>query len=46
MIFLHVPAMFYLVYNLDLRVSQKLMYAQILKDDLLVYSAHTNLDRV
>ncbi|WLV79345.1 Nif3-like dinuclear metal center hexameric protein [Lacticaseibacillus parahuelsenbergensis] len=46
MIFSHHPAMFRPVHNLDLRVPQNAMYAQILKDDLLVYSAHTNLDRV
>ena len=46
MIFSHHPAMFHSVHNLDLRVPQNAMYAQILKDDLLVYSAHTNLDRV
>ena len=38
--------MFRPVHNLDLRVPQNAMYAQILKDDLLVYAAHTNLDRV
>jgi len=46
MIFSHHPAMFRPVHNLDLRVPQNAMYAQILKDDLLVYAAHTNLDRV
>lgn len=46
MIFSHHPAMFRPVHNLDLRVPQNAMYAQTLKDDLLVYAAHTNLDRV
>lgn len=40
------PAMFTSVHNLDLRVPQNAMYAQILKEHLLVYSATTNLDRV
>ncbi|WP_461214296.1 Nif3-like dinuclear metal center hexameric protein [Lacticaseibacillus sp. GG6-2] len=46
MIFAHHPAMFRPVANLDLRDPQKLMYATCLRHDLLVYAAHTNLDRV
>ena len=46
MIFAHHPAMFRPVANLDLRDPQKRMYATCLKHDLLVYGAHTNLDRV
>lgn len=46
MIFSQLPDMLLSVLHLDLRVPTNAMYAQILKDDLLVYSAHTHLDRV
>ncbi|WP_155287196.1 Nif3-like dinuclear metal center hexameric protein [Lacticaseibacillus zhaodongensis] len=44
MIFAHHPAMFVPAHNLDLRVPQNAMYAQILNANILVYAAHTNLD--
>lgn len=43
-IFSHHPLMFHAAQNLDLRDPQKAMYAQLLKHDITVYSAHTNLD--
>lgn len=44
MIVAHHPAMFIAAQNLDLRDPQKVMYAEILKHDLLVFAAHTNMD--
>lgn len=44
MIFAHHPAMFVPAKNMDLRDPQHAMYANILRHDLLVYGAHTNLD--
>lgn len=46
MIFAHHPAVFHAPRNLSLADPQNRMYAEILKHDLLVYAAHTNLDRV
>ncbi|MCT6822429.1 MAG: Nif3-like dinuclear metal center hexameric protein [Apilactobacillus sp.] len=44
MIFSHHPAMFRPVKNMDLSVPQNAMYAKLIKNNILVYSAHTNLD--
>lgn len=43
-IFAHHPAMFRPVQPLDLRVPQNQMYADIIKHNITVYGAHTNLD--
>lgn len=43
-IFSHHPLMFHAAQNLDVRDPQKQMYEQLLKHDITVYSAHTNLD--
>lgn len=43
-IFSHHPLMFHAAQNLDVRDPQKKMYEQLLKHDITVYSAHTNLD--
>jgi dinuclear metal center YbgI/SA1388 family protein len=44
MIFSHHPAMFRPVRNIDLSKPQSKMYADIIKNNITVYSAHTNLD--
>lgn len=44
MILAHHPAMFVPVRKFDMRDSQNRMYAEIIKHDLVVYAAHTNLD--
>ncbi|TMT00317.1 Nif3-like dinuclear metal center hexameric protein [Apilactobacillus kunkeei] len=44
MIFSHHPAMFRPVKSMDLDVPQNKMYADIIKNNIVVYSAHTNLD--
>lgn len=46
MIFSHHPVMFHPAHNLDFAVPQNRMYAELIKHNILVYSAHTNLDRV
>lgn len=43
-IFAHHPAMFVPARNLDERVPQNHMYAQLLRHRITVYGAHTNLD--
>lgn len=43
-IFSHHPLMFHAAQNLDVRDPQKKMYQDLLKHDITVYSAHTNLD--
>lgn len=43
-IFSHHPLMFHAAKNLDLEDPQNQMYADLLKNDITVYSAHTNLD--
>ncbi|WP_413627355.1 Nif3-like dinuclear metal center hexameric protein [Fructilactobacillus vespulae] len=43
-IFAHHPVMFRPAKNLDLSNPQNQMYANILKNDITVYAAHTNLD--
>ncbi|MBU3851268.1 MAG: Nif3-like dinuclear metal center hexameric protein [Candidatus Paralactobacillus gallistercoris] len=43
-IFSHHPVMFHQARNLDLSDPQNQMYADILKHDMTVYAAHTNLD--
>ncbi|WP_395318532.1 Nif3-like dinuclear metal center hexameric protein [Fructilactobacillus frigidiflavus] len=43
-IFTHHPVMFRPAKNLDLSNPQNQMYADILKHDITVYAAHTNLD--
>ncbi|GAK47433.1 dinuclear metal center protein, YbgI family [Secundilactobacillus oryzae JCM 18671] len=43
-IFSHHPLMFRPAKNLDLANPQNQMYADLLKHDIVVYSAHTNLD--
>ncbi|MBW1605532.1 Nif3-like dinuclear metal center hexameric protein [Lactobacillus sp. Sy-1] len=43
-IFAHHPVMFRPAKNLDLTIPQNEMYAQIIKHDITVYAAHTNLD--
>ncbi|USS91042.1 Nif3-like dinuclear metal center hexameric protein [Fructilactobacillus carniphilus] len=43
-IFAHHPVMFRPARNLDLANPQNAMYAQLLKHDITVYAAHTNLD--
>jgi len=44
MIFAHHPAVFRSAKNLDFTTPQNAMYANIIKHDILVYGAHTNLD--
>jgi len=44
LIFAHHPAMFRSAHNLDLSVPQNKMYAEILKHNITVYAAHSNLD--
>lgn len=46
MIFSHHPVMFRPAQSLDLTIAQNKMYADIIKNDITVYSAHTNLDVV
>lgn len=43
-IFAHHPIMFHPAKNLDTRVPQNEMYAEILSHGITVYAAHTNLD--
>jgi dinuclear metal center YbgI/SA1388 family protein len=43
-IFAHHPAMFVPAHNLDERVPQNHMYAELLRHNITVYGAHTNLD--
>lgn len=43
-IFSHHPLMFHAAKNLDLEDPQNQMYADLLKNNITVYSAHTNLD--
>jgi dinuclear metal center YbgI/SA1388 family protein len=43
-IFAHHPAMFVPATNLDERVPQNHMYAELLRHHIVVYGAHTNLD--
>ncbi|MFZ2353769.1 Nif3-like dinuclear metal center hexameric protein [Paucilactobacillus nenjiangensis] len=45
-IFAHHPMIFRAPHNLDLSVPQNEMYAQLMKHDIVVYGAHTNLDNV
>lgn len=44
-IFSHHPVMFKPAKNLDYSNPQNAMYADIIKHDITVYSAHTNIDR-
>ncbi|MFD1672194.1 Nif3-like dinuclear metal center hexameric protein [Agrilactobacillus yilanensis] len=44
-IFAHHPVMFRPAKNLDTRDPQNKMYADLLKHDIVVYAAHTNLDK-
>lgn len=43
-IFAHHPPIFKPISSLDLAVPQNQMYAQLIKNDITVYAAHTNLD--
>lgn len=43
-IFAHHPAMFKPITKFDLSVPQNQMYAELIKHDITVYGAHTNLD--
>lgn len=43
-IFAHHPAMFVPVKKFDLSEPQNKMYAELIKNDITVYAAHTNLD--
>ncbi|MHD0285592.1 Nif3-like dinuclear metal center hexameric protein [Weissella tructae] len=43
-IFAHHPVMFRPAKNLDLSDPQNQMYAKLIKHDIVVYAAHTNLD--
>lgn len=43
-IFAHHPAMFHPIKSFDLAVPQNQMYAELLKHQITVYGAHTNLD--
>lgn len=43
-IFAHHPMMFHPAKNLDLSVPQNAMYAKLIKHDIVVYAAHTNMD--
>ena len=43
-IFAHHPAMFVPVKHFDLADPQNQMYAMLIKHDITVYAAHTNLD--
>lgn len=43
-IFAHHPVMFRPAKNLDLSQPQNQMYADLIKHDIVVYAAHTNLD--
>ncbi|WP_204122805.1 Nif3-like dinuclear metal center hexameric protein [Lacticaseibacillus mingshuiensis] len=46
MIFAHHPAVFRPAHNLNYADPQNRMYGDLMKHDILVYAAHTNLDRV
>lgn len=43
-IFSHHPVMFHPAHNLDLSIPQNKMYSDIIKNDIVVYASHTNLD--
>ncbi len=43
-IFAHHPAVFHPVSSFDLSVPQNQMYAELIKNNITVYAAHTNLD--
>lgn len=45
MIFAHHPAVFHAPRNLNYADPQNAMYGELAKHDILVYAAHTNLDR-
>lgn len=45
-IFAHHPMMFHAAHNLDLSDPQNAMYAKLIKHNVVVYGAHTNLDNV
>ncbi|WP_461223880.1 Nif3-like dinuclear metal center hexameric protein [Lacticaseibacillus suihuaensis] len=45
MIIAHHPAVFRPIQNLDFADPQKRMYARLIEHHILVYAAHTNLDR-
>lgn len=45
-IFAHHPMMFKPAYDLDLSNPQNRMYADLLRHNITVYAAHTNLDKV
>lgn len=45
-IFAHHPMMFHAARNLDLSDPQNAMYAKLLRHNIVVYGAHTNLDNV
>ncbi|KIS03466.1 Nif3-like dinuclear metal center hexameric protein [Paucilactobacillus wasatchensis] len=45
-IFAHHPMMFHAAHNLDLSDPQNEMYAALLRHNIVVYGAHTNLDNV
>lgn len=44
-IFAHHPVMFHPATNLDTSLPQNRMYADLLRNQITVYAAHTNLDR-
>lgn len=44
-IFAHHPVMFHPAHNLDTTDPQKKMYADLLKNNITVYAAHTNMDK-
>lgn len=44
-IFAHHPIMFLPARNLDLAIPQNQMYADLIRHDITVYAAHTNLDK-
>ncbi|AMV62062.1 Hypothetical protein ADU72_2167 [Pediococcus damnosus] len=44
LIFAHHPVMFHPAHSLDLSVPQNKMYAEIIKHNITVYAAHSNLD--
>ena len=43
-IFAHHPAMFHPIHSFDLSVPQNQMYAELIRHNISVYAAHTNLD--
>lgn len=44
-IFAHHPLIFHPVVNLDTTIPQNAMYAELLKHDITVYAAHSNMDK-